>query len=78
MEIQTERRISKMVLVTTFGGVRAAHFCLLDKLSGNDSDLWFPLADGMELFEALETILYINHVAVNVTSLELLRKNGQC
>ncbi|WP_387691596.1 hypothetical protein [Photorhabdus sp. RM71S] len=78
MLTQTDIRASNTVLVTEFGGVRAVHFCVHDKLSGSDSDLWFPLADGADLFEALETIMCLNYAAANVVSLEFLRQNGQC
>ncbi|VDB02837.1 hypothetical protein [Klebsiella pneumoniae] len=56
----TDIRASNTVLVTEFGGVRAVHFCLHEKLSGSDNDLWFPLANGADLFEALESIMCIN------------------
>nr|WP_227648757.1 hypothetical protein [Klebsiella pneumoniae] len=46
----TDIRASNTVLVTEFGGVRAVHFCLHEKLSGSDNDLWFPLANGADLF----------------------------
>nr|WP_236745228.1 hypothetical protein [Klebsiella variicola] len=52
----TDIRAGNTVLVTEFGGVRAVHFCLHEKLSGNDNDLWFPLANGADLFEALEAL----------------------
>ena len=74
----TDIRASNTVLVTEFGGVRAVHFCLHEKLSGNDNDLWFPLANGADLFEALESIMCINFAAANVVSLEFLRQNGKC
>nr|WP_228725455.1 hypothetical protein [Klebsiella pneumoniae] len=73
----TDIRASNTVLVTEFGGVRAVHFCLHEKLSGNDNDLWFPLANGTDLFEALESIMCINFAAANVVSLEFLRQNGK-
>ena len=41
----TDIRASNTVLVTEFGGMRAVHFCLHEKLSGSDNDLWFPLAN---------------------------------
>lgn len=72
----TDIRASNTVLVTEFGGVRAVHFCLHEKLSGSDNDLWFPLANGADLFEALESIMCINFAAANVVSLEFLRQNG--
>lgn len=64
----TDIRASNTVLVTEFGGVRAVHFCLHEKLSGSDNDLWFPLANGADLFEALESIMCINFAAANVVA----------
>ncbi len=72
----TDIRASNTVLVTEFGGVRAVHFCLHEKLSGSDNDLWFPLANGADLFEALESIMCINFAAANVVSLGSCGRTG--
>lgn len=48
---------------------RALHFCGHPVLSGADSNLWFPLRDDEDLFQAVERIMVMNHQAVNVTGM---------
>lgn len=63
------------IIETRLRAGRALHFCSHPVLSGADSNLWFPLADGESLFQAAERIMVMNHHAVNATRIERLREH---
>ncbi|EOZ6414775.1 hypothetical protein ACQUXI_003918 [Cronobacter turicensis] len=77
-ETKKGTRAEVMILVCdlTFG--RGFHFCSIEKLQGNDADLWFPLADPAQLFEAVESVMQINGIAHNVTGLDVVAESPNC
>lgn len=52
---------------------RGIHFCNHPLLSGDNSNLWFPIGDKESWFMAVERILVINGLAENLVSLTPLR-----
>lgn len=64
------------VIVTgslTRPGGKGIHFCSHPLLSGINGDLWFPVAEGEDWFAAVERVLIMNRLAVNLTALVHLR-----
>ena len=57
---------------------RALHFCNHPVLSGANHDLWFPLGEADDLFQAIERLMVTNHQAVNVTRVEKLAGFARC
>ncbi|MGC1086475.1 hypothetical protein [Pantoea agglomerans] len=52
---------------------RGVHFCDHPLLSGDNSNLWFPVGSGESWFEAIERILIMNGLAENLVKLTPLR-----
>lgn len=52
---------------------RGVHFCNHPLLSGDNSNLWFPIGNNEDWFAAVERILIMNGLAENLTSLSPLR-----
>ncbi|EML8490058.1 hypothetical protein WAB73_003288 [Salmonella enterica subsp. enterica] len=65
-------RYELTVICTTLESGRALHFCGHPVLSGANHDLWFPLGETDDLFQAIERLMVTNHQAVNVTRVEKL------
>lgn len=66
------------VLCAELESGRALHFCGHPVLSGINHDVWFPLAQGEDLFSATERVMVMNHQAVNVTRMEPLAQSARC
>ena len=66
------------VLCAELENGRALHFCGHPVLSGINHDVWFPLAQGEDLFSATERVMVMNHQAVNVTRMEPLAQSVRC
>lgn len=60
------------MIEATFDGGRGFHFAGHALLSGSNNDLWFPFTPAAGLFSAIERVLVMNHLAVNVVRLERL------
>ena len=77
LEIWIFPRILKMRMKTTIlfsildNNQRAIHFTQ-QPLAGSNQNIWFPIGD-QDIFEAVENIMVMNHQAVNVTSVDLVR-----
>ncbi|MEN4610311.1 hypothetical protein ABEH06_23915 [Pantoea agglomerans] len=69
-------KVTILVANQTFG--RGIHFCSIQKLSGEDADLWFPLPPDADLFSTVEGIMQINGIANNVTRIEPVRRSTGC
>jgi len=65
--------VTLIVMTDNKSGKEIMHFCSHSKLSGHDSELWFPLNENMSLFENVELVLTLNNVAYNLVGLQLLR-----
>lgn len=71
--------ITLIVIKDAKSGKEIIHFCSHSKLSGHDSELWFPVNENMSLFENVELLLTLNNVAYNLVGLQLLRVvNERC
>lgn len=57
---------------------RVLHFCGHPVLSGANHDLWFPVGQDENLFQAIERLMVTNHQAVNVTRVEKLAGFAHC
>ena len=55
---------------------RGVHFCDHPLLSGDNSNLWFPVCSGESWFEAVERILIMNGLAENLVKLTPLREGN--
>jgi len=75
---QTNTRAEVTILVCALAFGKGFHFCGIEKLQGNDSDLWFPLPDPARLFDAVERVMQLNGVAHNVVSLDVLTEFPGC
>ncbi|ECE0486546.1 hypothetical protein KX75_20485 [Salmonella enterica subsp. enterica] len=71
-------RYELTVICTTLKSGRALHFCGHPVLSGANHDLWFPLGEADDLFQAIERLMVTNHQAVNVTRVETLAGFACC
>ncbi|TPG56747.1 hypothetical protein [Ewingella americana] len=50
------------------------HFVSHPTLSGADANLWFPLAEGQDLYAAVERVMVMNHAANNVVRMDVIQK----
>ncbi|CAH6375643.1 hypothetical protein [Pantoea agglomerans] len=55
---------------------RGVHFCDHPLLSGDNSNLWFPVGSEESWFEAVERILIMNGLAENLVNLTPLREGN--
>lgn len=78
-EVRQDVRRNVTVLVSKLDNGKGFHFCNHPVLSGCDANLWFPLEDDESLFKAVEKVMAMNHVAVNIVRLDPIREyqNGQ-
>lgn len=74
--LNPRKKVTILVANQTFG--RGIHFCSIQKLKGEDSDLWFPLPPDADLFSTVESIMQINGIAHNVTRIEAVRSFPGC
>lgn len=70
------RRITLMH--SHFPAGSAVHFAGHSTLSGSDHNLWFPVPDGADLFAWVETIMTLNHAALNITDMSPRLKLDKC
>ncbi|WP_079205307.1 hypothetical protein [Nissabacter archeti] len=70
-------RAQMVIIVTRLAGSGAVHFCGHELLSGCNNDLWFPLRDDKPLFEQIQHIMYVNHIAHNVADIQKVRACGE-
>ena len=66
------RRASVIVTGCATAQGRGIHFCGHELLSGNNCNLWFPVANEESWFEAVERVLVMNGLAENMVRLEPL------
>lgn len=71
-DVKQGARAEVIIMVCDLSCGRGFHFCSIEKLQGDDCDLWFPLADPARLFEAVETVMQMNGIAHNVTDLVVI------
>lgn len=60
------------ILLSELKTGKAFHFARHQLLSGINSNLWFPLDDERNLFQAVERVMIMNHLAENVVSINKL------
>lgn len=70
-------RAEVIVIVCTLQERTAFHFCSVPLLQGLNCDLWWPMPEGESLHSAIESVMVINHIAHNVTSLNPIRRQGK-
>jgi len=63
-----------MLIVAMLDTGMGFHFVSHPTLSGSNSNLWFPMPDGLELLAAVEQVMVMNHAANNVVRLELFHE----
>lgn len=61
-----------IILLSELKMGKAFHFARHPLLSGINSNLWFPLDDERNLFQAVERVMIMNHLAENVVSVNKL------
>lgn len=62
------------VICAELNSGRALHFCDHPVLSCVNHDVWFPIGQTENLFQAIERVMVTNHQAVNVTRTEVLSR----
>lgn len=60
------------ILLSELNPGKAFHFARHPLLSGINSNLWFPLDDERNLFQAVERVMIMNNLAENVVSVNKL------
>lgn len=75
---QNSPRATVVILVCPINGRRSFHFCAIELLQGSNNDLWWPLADGADLFSAIEEVMTVNGIAHNVTDVTPIAVQGKC
>lgn len=61
------------VILCYVEGQPCFHFCQT-KLQGED--LWFPMSTQGDMLASIERVMQVNRVALNVTSISVLRKRS--
>lgn len=75
---QNGQRETVIILVCPINGRMSFHFCAIKLLQGRNSDLWWPLPDGADLFSTVEQVMTVNGIAHNVTEITAVRVQGKC